>query len=273
MPTPIELISDPIAWVVFAIYGGLMAWEAIAPGRPLPHVRGWVARGLTAFAAYFLLSTYLPLLWDSHLAAYRLVDLTGLGTLGGAAVAVMVYELLVYGWHRLLHGSTSLWRSFHQLHHSAERLDTYGAFYFSPLDMIGWTALGSLAMVLVVGITAQAATAAMLTTTFLGIFQHANIKTPRLLGYLIQRPESHTIHHARGSHRSNYSDLPIFDILFGTFENPGGYTADVGFYDGASARVLDMLMGRDVSRPAEGASSGARSVATWGPRGARTHRA
>jgi sterol desaturase/sphingolipid hydroxylase (fatty acid hydroxylase superfamily) len=34
--------------------------------------------------------------------------------------------------------SNILWRIFHQMHHSAERLDTYGAFYFSPYDMIGF---------------------------------------------------------------------------------------------------------------------------------------
>ena len=37
----------------------------------------------------------------------------------------------------------------HQWHHSAERLDTWGAFWFSPLDMVGWTALFSLALTLV----------------------------------------------------------------------------------------------------------------------------
>ena len=29
-----------------------------------------------------------------------------------------------------------LWRSFRQMHHSAQRLDTYSAFRLSPLDML-----------------------------------------------------------------------------------------------------------------------------------------
>jgi len=38
----------------------------------------------------------------------------------------------------------ALWRGFHQMHHSAERVDAFGAFYFSPLDIIGFTMLSSL---------------------------------------------------------------------------------------------------------------------------------
>jgi sterol desaturase/sphingolipid hydroxylase (fatty acid hydroxylase superfamily) len=241
---------DPVSLIVLGLYAALMLWEALAPGRRLPAVRGWRLRGLTSFAVFFFLSTYLPLGWDQYLAEYRLFDLTGLGALGGLAVGLLVYELAAYGYHRLMHRSTLLWRSLHQMHHSAERLDTYGAFWFSPLDMVGWTLVGSLSLVLVVGVTPEAATLLLLTITFLGMFQHANIRTPRWLGFLIQRPESHTIHHGRGIHRYNYADLPVFDMLFGTFRNPRGYEMETGFYQGASERVVDMLLWRDVSRPA-----------------------
>ena len=82
------------------------------------------------------------------------------------------------------------------------------------------------------------------------MFQHANIKTPYWLGYLIQRPESHAVHHGRGIHRYNYSDLPLWDILFGTFRNPRTVEGlQVGFYRGASARIPEMLVGRDVTQP------------------------
>lgn len=249
IPSPLELIADPVSLVVFGLYGALMVAEAVFPGRDLPVVRGWRLRGLAAFVVFFFLSSYAPMLWDAALAEHRLLDLTGWGTLGGAVAAVLVYELLVYFWHRAMHQSEALWRAFHQMHHSAERLDTYGAFYFSPLDMIGWSLLGSLAMVLVLGLSPGAATVALLVTTFLGIFQHANIRTPRWLGYVVQRPESHTIHHGRGIHGYNYSDLPIFDILFGTFANPADFEVDTGFYDGASQRVPEMLVFADVSTP------------------------
>jgi sterol desaturase/sphingolipid hydroxylase (fatty acid hydroxylase superfamily) len=161
---------------------------------------------------------------------------------------LLVYEFCAYWWHRWMHSSDLLWRGLHQMHHSAERLDTFGAFWFSPLDMIGWTAVGSLSLVLVVGVTPQAATLLLLGITFLAIFQHANIRTPHWLGYLIQRPESHTIHHGKDIHRYNYADLPVFDMLFGTFRNPRGFEIETGFYPGASDRVADMLLFRDLNR-------------------------
>jgi len=252
LPTPLEILLDPVSLTIIALYTGLMIWEAVAPAKKLPEIRGWKFRGLASFAVFFYLSSYLPMFTDGYLAQYQLFDLTGLGTWGGAAAGILLFELGVYVWHRALHASNILWRGFHQMHHSAERLDTYGAFYFSPTDMIGWTVLGSLCLVLVIGITPEAATIVLLTTTLMAMFTHTNVNTPRWLGYIIERPESHSVHHARGAHRNNYSELPLFDMLFGTFKNPETYVEETGFYHGASARVADMLMFRDVSdAPAE----------------------
>ena len=249
MPTPLEIILDPIALVIIAMFFGLFAWETLAPGRKLPKIRFWKLRGILAFFTFFYLSSYLPLMWDEYLAQYQLLDLSFTGTWGGAIIGVLLYELGVYIWHRSMHKSNFLWKIFHQMHHSSERIDIPSAFFFSPLDMVGWTFLGSLCFALIVGLTPEAITVVLLTTNFLGLFQHSNIKTPRWLGYIIQRPESHTVHHAKGIHAYNYSDLPIFDILFGTFKNPKDFEYETGFYHGASARVGQMLMFRDISKP------------------------
>ena len=249
MPTLIELLLDPISLAVFALYGGLMQWEALAPGQPLPKVAGWKWRWLAAFGAYFCLSSYLPLVWTEWLVQYQLANLSVLGTWGGALVGLLVIEAGIYAWHRSMHASSVLWRAFHQMHHSSERLDSYSAFWFSPLDMVGWTVLSSLCLTLLVGITAEAATIVLLATTFMSIFQHSNIRTPSWLGYIVQRPESHSRHHQRGVHAGNYADLPLYDMLFGTFHNPRDFVPATGFYEGASARVADMLRFRDVSSP------------------------
>lgn len=87
----------------------------------------------------------------------------------------------------------------------------------------------------------------MYATTLMAAFQHTNPRTPRWLGYLLQRPESHSVHHQRGVHRWNYSDLPLWDIVFGTFRNPKGFARQAGFHDGASAKILQMLAFRDVA--------------------------
>jgi len=247
MPTPIDLLMDPAAQVMLALFAGLALWEYVAPGRELPRVRGWTLRALGAFVVYFLLSSYLPLLWGETLAPLQLFDLSGWPTWAAAAAGVLAYEFGAYAYHRAMHTFTPLWRALHQMHHSSERLDTVSAFWFSPFDMVGWTLLLSVTLA-IVGLSAPAATLAILIVTLLSMFQHANVRTPHWLGYLIQRPECHTGHQARGIHRFNYADLPVVDMLFGTFRNPGGYEHATGFWHGASTRVLDMLLLRDVSK-------------------------
>jgi len=136
------------------------------------------------------------------------------------------------------------------MHHSAESLDAFGAFYLHPVDAAMFTTLSSLIFFPLLGLTAEAGVLAALFLTFNAMFQHANIRTPRWLGYFIQRPESHGIHHAAAIHRYNYSDLPLWDMVFGTFRNARSEEGlRTGFYPGASARVLEMLIGRDVSKP------------------------
>jgi sterol desaturase/sphingolipid hydroxylase (fatty acid hydroxylase superfamily) len=106
-----------------------------------------------------------------------------------------------------------------------------------------------LALVWAVGVTPEAAVLTNVVITFLAMFTHANIRTPRWLGYFISRPEMHAVHHERGAHSGNYCDLPIIDMAFGTYKNPETFEGVGGFYDGASTRVADMLLGRDVSEP------------------------
>ena len=107
--------------------GGDRAGAAVARRARAGRCAGWLHSSPTS-----CVSSYLPLLWSEQLARFQLLDLTALGTWGGAVVGLLVYEAGVYFWHRTMHGSDRLWRVFHQMHHSAERLDTYGAFWFSP---------------------------------------------------------------------------------------------------------------------------------------------
>jgi sterol desaturase/sphingolipid hydroxylase (fatty acid hydroxylase superfamily) len=247
MPTPLQILMDPVSLTVLGLYAALILLEALFPARPLPQVKGWKTRALVVFVFYFYLSSYLPLLWGETLAAYTLFDLQSLNPFVAAGIGVLIYELFVYVWHRTMHRVHWIWRSFHQMHHSAERLDSYGAFYFSPLDVIAFTFLTSLSLTVVVGLSAQAVTYVIYATTFLGVFQHLNIRTPQWLGYIVQRPESHSVHHGRGVHQYNYSDLPLFDILFGTFRNSKEFVSEAGFYDGASAKVPQILLFKDIA--------------------------
>jgi len=89
----------------------------------------------------------------------------------------------------------------------------------------------------------------MFAVTLTGIaelFYHWNVKTPYWIGYLIQRPESHLIHHQDGQHAYNYTDLSLWDMLFGTFRNPRDWNERCGFGKRES-RLTETLAGRDVN--------------------------
>lgn len=246
--TPLQLITDPVTLTIIGLYVALILTEALFPARKLPHVNKWKIKGIVSFLVFLFLSSYLPYWYEQYLPAKQLLDLKEMNVVLAATLGILLYEFGVYVWHRSMHNSGLLWRIFHQMHHSAERLDTFGAFYFSPFDVAGFTVVGTVCFSFIMGLPAQAVTIILLVTNFLVIFQHANIRTPVWLGYLIQRPESHALHHARDIHAYNYCDLPVYDILFRTFRNPKEYVQRTGFYDGASERVGEMLSFQDVSK-------------------------
>lgn len=242
-----SVVTDPISIMVYIIFGGLYIWESLFPARELPKMPYWKLRGFLFFAAYFILTTYIPLLWDGFLAPYRFMDLSMWPMAVQLVLGVILFQLVQYGWHVSMHKFDFLFRISHQMHHSAERLDVPSAFMFSIPDMIGLSLVGSISFTLFMGLSPQAITTIILLLTFLGVFQHANIKTPRWLGFFVQRPESHSLHHAKGIHKYNYADLPIIDMIFGTFKNPRSFEKETGFYLGASNRIWDMLSFKDIT--------------------------
>lgn len=252
LPTPIELLIDPISLIIIGIYLALYLWESIAPrNKNLPKIRYATLRGVIGFVVFFYLSSYLPIFTDEYLASIQMIDLSSLPVAVQVMIGLLFYQLALYGWHRLMHSSDGLWRVFHQMHHSSERLDVPSAFYFSIMDMVAFTLLGSLCFALGMGLSPSAITIVILSLNFLSIFQHANISTPRWLGYFIQRPEQHAVHHERGVHKFNYSDFPVYDYIFGTFRNPDTHKGQSGFFYGGSNKVLAMLSFHDLNEKKE----------------------
>jgi sterol desaturase/sphingolipid hydroxylase (fatty acid hydroxylase superfamily) len=241
-------MQDALMLALLAGYVLLLALDFVAPARKFPAVARWRWKGIALFVLNMGAFSTLPFLWDEWLGEHRLVDATGLPIWAGALLAIVVAQLFNYVWHRAMHNVPFLWRWFHQVHHSAERIDIFGAFYFHPLDVVGFAFVGSLALVLGVGVRPEAAVIASAFLTFCAYFGHANVRTPRWLGYFIQRPENHALHHQRGVHAYNYGDIALWDMVFGTFRNPASWNGQAGFYDGASSRFTEALIGRDITQ-------------------------
>lgn len=221
--------------------------EALFPARRHATSVRWRVSGLLWFLVSGVLFSNLPLLWSAWLGEHSLLDLSSLG-LWGAPLSLLVGNFIGYFWHRARHQVPALWR-LHQLHHASERHDVSGAFVFHPLETVVVAFLFSATSIGILGLSPDAAALAGAGGFFCAAFQHANIRTPRWLGYIIQRPESHSVHHSRGVHANNYADLPIYDLLFGTHENPKEQASQVGFYDGGDRRIGRMLLGLDNSAP------------------------
>lgn len=226
----------------------LIAIEWFAPARTFVEVRGWRLKCMAFVVVVLALAGSIPFAMAELIDDVKLLPGDRLGLAGGTVVGILVSELLVYWAHRLHHTVPFLWRWVHQLHHSAERVDVFGAAYFHPFEIIEGTVVGVILFNVVLGLSPEAAVLAGVWQPFNGLFQHGNFRTPVWLGYLIQRPEAHGVHHERGIHGFNYANLPLWDIVFGTFRNPREWQAVAGFYPGASQRTWEMLIGRDISR-------------------------
>ena len=62
-----------------------------------------------------------------------------------------------------------------------------------------------------------------------------------------QRQAAQPGHHQRGLHAYNYGDLPIFDIMFGTFRNADSWQEEAGFHPGSTRQIGEMLTFRKIS--------------------------
>lgn len=241
-------MADLLGWVALGLIPAFLALDFLVRARKFETPRFWRLYAFVVTVAIVAFTYHVGLWFGETWPGMTLFDLSGWGMLGGAATGVVVYEFFHYWYHRASHTWRPLWRFSHQMHHSAESLDAFGAYYISPVDAAGFTLLASLVGYPLLGLSAEAGGLMAVVLTFCAMFQHANIRTPQWLGYIIQRPEQHAVHHGRRVHRYNYADLPVWDMLFGTFRNPAEYRGEVGFYNGASKRVLAMLAGRDIER-------------------------
>lgn len=223
--------------------------ERAFPGRPLPKVRFWVLKGLLFFTFTGAVNAIVPAVLATVLDGRTLLDLRSLGTVPGAIVGFLFADLIGYWVHRTTHTVPFLWRWTHQMHHSAERMDLAGMSYSHPLDTLVTFSLAGLATA-ILGLTPEAAALGGFFGYATAVFLHMNVQTPAWLGNFIMRPEQHGLHHERDVHAYNYANFPGWDMLFGTFRNPASFPERYGFWDGASAKLGSMLIGRDVGTPA-----------------------
>jgi sterol desaturase/sphingolipid hydroxylase (fatty acid hydroxylase superfamily) len=237
-------LTDLLLYATAAVFPLLLAIEHLIPARWQPKLPAWRTLGIGFFALYAAIAYFLPQALPAAWFEASLLPGAALGVAGGTVVGYLAVTLVGYGWHRAAHASSTLWRLFHQMHHSPRRLDVASSLVFHPSEMVFYTLMPLVVTTLVLGIDPVAAGIVGLLGVFNGVFQHANIATPRWLTWFMQRPEAHSIHHSVHAH--NYSDFPLWDRLFGTYREGVGFRPQVGFATAQSKRWWAMAFFADV---------------------------
>jgi len=232
--------------IVFSFAVVMIAIEYLFPRSNFPKVNGWYARSIIVniigLSTVFIYGTGAQAWIEEH----RLFSLDHLPMPLAVLFGLLIVTFFNYWWHRLRHEFSFFWVWFHQIHHSPQRLEIMTTFYKHPLEAVVDTALTIPVVYFIAGLNVAEASIVLLLMGSIELFYHWNIKTPQWMGYIIQRPESHCIHHQEGVHNHNYADLPIWDIIFGTFKNPANFKESCGLGAENEHRLAEMLVGVDV---------------------------
>ncbi len=241
-----DLWRAAIALMIPLTYALMVLVEWCGSGQRWPRIRYWQWIGAAGFCLLGITNGMVSAALLGAFGRVHLIDSSAWGVLPAALIGYLFLSLGNALLHRAYHRVDWLWRHVHQLHHAPQRIDVAGVMFQTPLEAAANAVLFVAVSVFLLGLDPVAAMLLAYIGAFYGMFQHFNIATPRWLGYLIQRPEAHCVHHRRDHHRSNYSDLPIWDLCAGSFENPERFEGVVGFAQPLKSVIVPMLLGRDV---------------------------
>lgn len=231
---------------VFITAIGMIVWEAKFPRQKWPQVKSWWMRAFIMNGAQITIAYLTGLFIDAYFSRYALMHLK-FHSVVQIILGYLTITFVYYWWHRLRHKSV-FWELFHQVHHSPVRLEIITSFYKHPLEISANGILSSAIIYFALGMDPSLGAIVVGITGLMELFYHWNIKTPYWLGFIVQRPESHCIHHQRNKHHFNYSDLPIWDILFGTFHNPKESEFVCGFPNNKEQNLKDMLVFKNITK-------------------------
>ena len=232
-----------LAFIVFGIIFFIMILvERQFPGQDFEKTPNWWKRAIFFNAIQLSLTLATGYIWNKCFNSFTFFNgQEALGTTGCVIIGYLIITFIFYWWHRMRHQIDFLWVYLHQIHHSPRRIEIVTSFYKHPLEILLDSLLTSVILYTLLGFDPDTATVTVAIAGIAEMIYHWNIKTPYWLGYFFQRPEMHLVHHKQGFHHNNYSDLPLWDMLFGTYENPREFTAKCGYKDNREVRIWEML--------------------------------
>lgn len=233
--------------LILVVMAFLAYLEKIYPHYKLDKVKGWYPRAIVFNSVQLLISVVGHYTWDKYLIGHNIFELN-MSPFWAGLFAYFIATWIFYWWHRFRHENKKLWLLIHQFHHSATRIEIITSLYKHPLEIFFNSIIMTILSYPILGLSLEANIWMDIWLAMGEFFYHLNMRTPRWIGYFIQRPESHRLHHLRNMRKcKNYGDLPLWDMLGGTFENPPSDAFHpTGFSEGAEQKIQEMLFAKDV---------------------------
>jgi sterol desaturase/sphingolipid hydroxylase (fatty acid hydroxylase superfamily) len=220
--------------------------ERVLPGRELPEAPGWYVRAAFLNACQVGIVLLAGVAWNRWMQRWSLFHISGsMSPVLQGALGWFIGTFVFYWWHRARHGVGILWRVFHQIHHSPSRIEMLTAFYKHPAEIAADSLISSALMFLFLGASLAGGAWFNVFAVLGEYFYHSNLHTPQWVGYFLQRPEHHSIHHQLDLHGFNYGDITWWDRLFGTFREAEEFAPKCGFPNGHEKNLGRMLIFRD----------------------------
>lgn len=188
------------------------------------------------FGWYWVVLGFFAIIW-LRVSLFIWLEFTGLGVKVSSdwwvegGVFYLVYSFSNYWFHRFKHSNLTAWKYLHTFHHSPSHMEARIAFYRHPLEVVANSILLMLLGKVLLDVSVVAVAFALLIEGGLEVFHHSNIRLDRRLrwiGYIVQTPEMHLVHHQKGVHRYNYSPF-LWDAVFGSVRFPDGEVKSLGF--------------------------------------------
>lgn len=184
-----------------------------------------------------------------NLPTARLGEPTGaLDEAARVTVGFLLYDFLAYWTHRLQHAVPAMW-ALHQFHHDERHFNSTTSLRAHWLNAMYVQLLVTVPMFWLLGFNASSPTAYLLYNCFTAL-SHLNMRVD--LGpfsKVIVGPQYHRLHHSseRRLQDSNYATiLPLWDILFGTWQAP---VRDVPIVTGVAGIPASDAYGRSFLQP------------------------
>lgn len=199
--------------------------------RQINRIQHAFSNVLIALIAAGINVTFMVLLTEKAMAWHKAhgfgvlnqIDFSGIFMI---VLAVVLFDLWMYIWHRFNHQVHPLWL-LHRAHHNDINMDVTTALRFHPMEIIISSIL-NIGIVVLLGMNLTQFLVYNIVLQVIIFFHHSNIGLPenwdRLLRSIVVTPNMHRVHHSLKDFEtnSNYSSIFSFwDRIFVTFKKRG----------------------------------------------------